>query len=58
MEAADSIQTGPVWELRRFDRARRQAMAEIMRDMGCDYLQGYYYSRPLPIDEFIAKYGA
>ena len=33
MEAADSIQTGPVWELRRFDRARRQAIAEIMRDL-------------------------
>ena len=35
-----------------------EEMAEIMRDMGCDYLQGYYYSQPLPIDEFIAKYGA
>lgn len=30
-------------------------MGEIMRDIGCDYLQGYYYSRPVPINEFIEK---
>ena len=35
-----------------------EEMAEIMRDMGCDYLQGYYFSRPLPIDEFLKKYAA
>ena len=35
-----------------------EEMANIMRDMGCDYLQGFYYSRPLPIDEFLRKYGA
>lgn len=34
-----------------------EEMARIMRDMGCDYLQGFYYSRPLPIDEFMEKYG-
>ena len=32
-------------------------MAEIMKEAGCDYLQGYYYSKPLPMDEFIRKYG-
>ncbi|RKM63140.1 EAL domain-containing protein [Butyrivibrio sp. XB500-5] len=34
-----------------------EKMAEAMTDIGCDYLQGYYYSMPLPMDEFVAKYG-
>ena len=25
-----------------------------MQDMGVEYIQGYYYSRPIPEDEFIA----
>ena len=25
----------------------------MLRDMNCDYIQGYYYSRPLPADEFV-----
>ena len=28
-------------------------MAIKMRDIGCDYLQGYFYSKPIPINEFI-----
>ena len=24
---------------------------EFLKDHGCDYLQGYYYSKPLDIDE-------
>ena len=24
----------------------------ILKDIGCDKLQGYYFSKPLPIDEF------
>ena len=30
-----------------------EEMADIMRDISCDYLQGYYFSRPLPMDEFV-----
>lgn len=26
---------------------------ELLREMGCDYIQGYYYSKPLPINELI-----
>ena len=26
---------------------------DMLRDMNCDYIQGYYYSRPLPADEFV-----
>ena len=28
-------------------------MAEVMSGIGCDYLQGYYYSKPLPVEEFV-----
>ncbi len=31
-------------------------MAKKMTEIGCDYLQGYYYSKPLPLEEFINKY--
>ncbi len=27
---------------------------EKLRELGCDYVQGYYISRPLPRDEFVA----
>ena len=25
---------------------------ERIKELGCDYIQGYYYSKPLPIKEF------
>ncbi len=25
----------------------------LLRDMGCDYIQGYYYSKPIPMNELI-----
>jgi len=28
-------------------------MKEALADMGCDYEQGYYFSKPLPPKEFI-----
>ena len=31
-------------------------MAETMAEIGCDYLQGYYFSKPIPMSEFLAKY--
>ena len=29
-----------------------EAQAEVLRSMGCDELQGYLFSRPLPADQF------
>ena len=26
---------------------------EMLRKMGCDYIQGYYYSKPLPLEELV-----
>ena len=34
---------------------------ERLREIGCDLIQGYYYSKPLPksrLAEFMEKYGA
>lgn len=28
----------------------------ILRDWGCDYIQGYFYSKPIPADEFVNTY--
>ncbi len=30
-----------------------EEMATKLSELGCDYLQGFYYSRPLPEDEFL-----
>ena len=31
-------------------------IARKMTDIGCNYLQGYYYSEPVPVSEFVKKY--
>jgi EAL domain-containing protein (putative c-di-GMP-specific phosphodiesterase class I) len=32
-------------------------LADTMRDIGCDYLQGFVFSKPIPANEFAGKYG-
>jgi EAL domain-containing protein (putative c-di-GMP-specific phosphodiesterase class I) len=33
-----------------------EVMADKMREAGCDFLQGFLYSKPISVDEFIEKY--
>lgn len=28
-------------------------MAKALTEMGCDYLQGYYYSKPIPMEDIL-----
>lgn len=30
-----------------------KAQADFLKQHGCDYIQGYYYSKPLPLEDFI-----
>ena len=30
-----------------------QKMADELAHMGCDYEQGFYFSRPIPVKEFL-----
>lgn len=30
----------------------QREQVQLLRKMGCDMIQGYYYSKPLPLDEF------
>ena len=34
-----------------------QEMAAEMKDVGCDFLQGYCFSQPIPAEKFVEKYG-
>ena len=34
-----------------------QEIADAMKEIGCDYLQGFCFSKPLPAKEFAEKYG-
>ena len=33
--------------------AETQEQVDFLRDNGCDYIQGYYYYKPLPQEEFV-----
>jgi len=33
-----------------------EVMAEKMRNIGVTYLQGYHFSKPLPMSDFVKKY--
>jgi diguanylate cyclase (GGDEF)-like protein len=33
-----------------------EEQAGILCDLGCDYLQGFYFERPIPVEEFKKKY--
>lgn len=32
-------------------------MADALTEIGCDYLQGFHFSRPVPFDQFLELYG-
>lgn len=29
---------------------------ELLKQLGCCYVQGYYYAKPMPMEEFITTY--
>ena len=33
--------------------AETQAQVDFLRDNGCDYIQGYYFYKPMPEEEFV-----
>ena len=36
--------------------AERKEQVDVLRSLGCNVIQGYYYSRPVPVEEFEGKY--
>ena len=29
---------------------------QAIKDLGCEYMQGFYFSRPISMDQFLSKY--
>ena len=36
--------------------AEKKSQVDKLRELGCDVIQGYYYSKPIPIAEYESKY--
>ncbi|MCR5223456.1 MAG: EAL domain-containing protein, partial [Lachnospiraceae bacterium] len=36
--------------------AETKEQVDRLRELGCDVIQGYYFSKPIPISEFEEKY--
>ena len=34
-----------------------QFMAEALKEIGCDFFQGYFFSKPLPMQDFLQLAG-
>ncbi|MBO4280061.1 MAG: EAL domain-containing protein, partial [Spirochaetales bacterium] len=34
----------------------RESQLRLLRDLGCALVQGFYFSRPLPADEFAQRF--
>ena len=34
-----------------------EEMARVLADIGCDYLQGFLFDKPMPVEAFVEKYG-
>ena len=50
-----SIAVGELDKVFKAEGIETEEMAGIMRDISCDYLQGYYFSRPVPMAELPSK---
>ena len=33
--------------------AETSDVVDMLKDMGCDYIQGFYFSKPLPVNDFL-----
>ena len=42
------------WSL--FEGIETQEQLDFVKSLGCCIVQGYYYSKPLPLSEFEEKY--
>lgn len=40
-----------------FEGIENKEQLELVASYGCDTVQGFYYSRPIPAEEFVNKYG-
>ena len=36
--------------------AEEKRQVDRLRELGCEVIQGYYYDRPMPLEQFEAKY--